>query len=313
MSVDITVGLFANQNSQWCWTHAPYGTGDVEIGLFTNTWLELFNGKGEARDIGLLPNMQTPLLWGQGPVAQVGLFSHDSIPGARPGLAADGWLSSENNALTSSGFPGKVAYGGPLKAISSISATPDRFVWWQQPQPASSLVAYTCVLSGSADGLEDLVLPLSSYQTSLETGDGSRVQAVIPDVETYEQPILDRRNGDITIHREQRYTDGSSRSALMVRAGNLKITTDKGARRSSITIRADELLAFSEKSLGGQVDQVVSRRLRPDGTLMFQIEPIPALSPGDHIFIEGVEYKVDRASTFVGTKVHQMNITVSMV
>jgi len=129
---------------------------------------------------------------------------------------------------------------GPVSI--EVSAVP---AWWSpqsvataiepRPEPQSSIV-YKATLTGAADSLADLVLPISSLQTRLRTGTPSFVSITIPGGETYAAGIAARSNGAVVIERGVRFGDGSVQFVEIARVNLDDIRDDGGGRNRSITI-----------------------------------------------------------------------------
>jgi hypothetical protein len=97
---------------------------------------------------------------------------------------------------------------------------------------------YQCVLTGIADGLDDLIIPISSFQATLRRGDLYfyprfnfnplliwwpyyplliELSCVIPGSIDYIVDIMDRTHGEIVINKGYKYSDGTINTEEIVR------------------------------------------------------------------------------------------------
>ena len=116
-----------------------------------------------------------------------------------------------------------------LRTIWSLFATP-RF------QPLITATTYTLVLTGADDALDDLALPMSSFQSRLRTDGENYLSVVIPNAGEYIDGIAARPNGDLVISRGVRYTDGAVTVTEILRVNLETIRDDRGTPTWSATL-----------------------------------------------------------------------------
>lgn len=215
--------------------------------------------------------------------------------------------------LTTTGiYLGFFRDAGRFELAADLSGTFHRDVWWADVQPVTAQRIYTCTLTGAADGVDDAVLPMSSFQFRLYDHGGSYLSVVIPNAVLYAPEISARLNGQIVIRQGYKYSDGSVNASEMARAGAITMRDDTGPRNSSLTITAGEAITFSfDPGVVKRASKIINRTLQADGKTMFRTEPIFGLFPGDAVEIDGDSYTVDRISVAVGKNTQTMSILTS--
>ena len=200
-----------------------------------------------------------------------------------------------------------------LKPIGpfSVDATPagafERLVWWVEPQPVTAQRIYTCTLTGAANGLDDILLPMESFQFRLYAHGGSHLSVVVPDADM--AGISARLAGQIIVRQGWRTSDGDEKLLEMARAGRIHYQRTLGPGSSLLTITAGESVTFSfDPGVPKAVTRLISRSMLPDGTWQFRTPPIFGLYPGDAVQIEGQPWHVTRISVAVGSRRQTMDI-----
>ena len=111
------------------------------------------------------------------------------------------------------------------------------FVDWD-----TSAIYYRCTLTGAADGMPDIVLPISSFQTrSRKNPRPSYLSVIVPNATLHLPHIIARPNGEIVIEQGRMYPDGIEYDDL-VRADYESCSYNEGARNSSITLTGHRTL-----------------------------------------------------------------------
>jgi len=104
---------------------------------------------------------------------------------------------------------------------------------------------FICVLTGAGDGLDDLVLPISSFQAEITDVLLSYASCVVPDVAGYEAEIMLRQNGEIVIYAGYRLASGAEMLEEIFRVTFEDMNVYKGSRRESLAISG-----YSELTVG---------------------------------------------------------------
>jgi len=102
---------------------------------------------------------------------------------------------------------------------------------------------YKCILTGEADELDDLILPISYLSASLTEASNSYVMVIVPAVIEYEDAILARPNGNIEIYVGYRRDDGSEVIDKIIDLPLDSVSRQRGGRRESITLRGHGTIA----------------------------------------------------------------------
>ena len=99
-----------------------------------------------------------------------------------------------------------------------------------------SATSWRCVLTGAADGLPDLVLRISSWQATIQTGRANYIQCVAPASLDTVAEIAARRQGEIVIARIARLANGQHVEREMVRSRYSNLYLNEGPRRRSVVL-----------------------------------------------------------------------------
>lgn len=137
-----------------------------------------------------------------------------------------------------------VGAAGPATADFTIDADLDELGsefttfanWTVVVDPIVDQLYYACVVTGAADALPDLRLPISSWQATVQNGRADYVQAVVPAIMDLVDAIGARSNGEIVIYRGARSPDGSEREIEMARAPLEQFRIDRGSFRATGTL-----------------------------------------------------------------------------
>ena len=118
---------------------------------------------------------------------------------------------------------------------------------WEIPmdKSATARIIFYCILTGAADGLDDVYLPISSFQARVRDGDPSYLSCVIPDSVTYEAEITARPNGEIVILKGFRMDDGTEQMEEIIRVDYESLQVDQGARSASAIITGHKTITSS--------------------------------------------------------------------
>lgn len=103
--------------------------------------------------------------------------------------------------------------------------------------PVVTATTYTLTLTGSADGVDDIVLPMRSFSTRLSRDGSSYLQVSVPNGRRYAADIAARSRGDLVISRGDRYTDDRLDVAEIARATVSQVMPSYGGRASSVSVQ----------------------------------------------------------------------------
>ena len=135
-------------------------------------------------------------------------------------------------------FPGLLPLREIEEAASMELTARDPAHKWAIPVSLSAKkrVCYRCYLIGADDDLDDLELPISSWQGRARDGEPSYLSVVVDNVTIYGPLIVARTNGDITLRKGYRYEDGSETTVEMMTVDYESIQVARGGRSESITL-----------------------------------------------------------------------------
>ena len=180
--------------------------------------------------------------------------------------------------------------------------------WIDQIDPLTAKRFYSCVLTGGQDGLDDIRLPLSSWQATIQTGRAHYVQAVVPNVLPYVDEITDRPNGDIVIFGSVLMTDGTREEVELARAPLGDPRFQIGPRRDTAT-----LSGYRPREDNDPVD--TARIMRAPrmigfggGGTRFRATIDWALRPGMKAIAQGVEIDVAYINFYVTPMEEYMDV-----
>jgi hypothetical protein len=141
-----------------------------------------------------------------------------------------------------------------------------------------SYVVYRCTLTGAADATNDVVLPISSFQSRMRDATPSYLSVVVPDATTYADSINARPNGQIKLERGVTNADGTT-WATISQVDLETVADDGGGRSRTITISGHQTQTTSSpKSV--TLSGVSYRGVSNSGT-RYRAELDLNLRPGD--------------------------------
>jgi len=150
------------------------------------------------------------------------------------------FVSIDNATLTLTPLaPTPVMTAAPLIAELTMTPRAPSYVWAipANQRPAAQII-YTCTLTGDGESpaLDDLDLPMSSFQGRMRDGEASYLSCVIPNATDYEEDITARQNGDIVVKQGYKFSDGTMQLEEIARVDFETLAIDQGARSASATI-----------------------------------------------------------------------------
>ena len=182
--------------------------------------------------------------------------------------------------------------------------------WWaDMTASVHAHRVFICVITGAANGVEDLEIPIASLQYRLYGHGGSYLSVVIPNAVKNAAAVTARKDGQIVLFQGFIFADGVRELAEMARAGGIGIRHDTGGRNSSITLTAGEKITFSfDPTVPKRSGPLISTALQADGKTRLRCAPVFGLFPGDTVQTPQGNYQVDRISVSVGRNQATMEI-----
>lgn len=168
----------------------------------------------------------------------------------------------------------------------------------------SSRITYELVLTGDADGLSDLTVPISSFQARLRSGDPSFLSVVVPGT-AHDAEINARSNGDLVIYMVKTLDSGNIIREEIARATLETIRLDEGEISQSVTLSGHKTLTFSNKAVslsGGSYKAVTN------GMLRYRCSPHIYLKPGDTVTVDGSTFIADSITISISVDQQTMEV-----
>lgn len=149
---------------------------------------------------------------------------------------------------------------------------------WDIPSAGAWQQVYQLKLTGAADGLADVLLPLASFQSRVRLAGKTYLSAVVPYSAAVAEQILERPNGSLVIMAGIMTAAGDTTLTELLRGELGAPTTDLGPRSASIT-----LTGYADQPAGAGITRTLSgvRSLRTGPTNQAQATIDLFLRPGD--------------------------------
>ncbi|MCK9362150.1 MAG: hypothetical protein M0P74_00885 [Syntrophales bacterium] len=153
---------------------------------------------------------------------------------------------------------------------------------WNVPlsQQGQAKVIYYCILTGANDGVDDVILPISSFQARARDGEPSYLSCVVPDSLSNEAAILARTNGEIIIQKGVRLHDGTEQMEELMRVDYEDVQIHRGAYSDSAIIGGHKTVTSSAPKEWA-VSGVSFYGLQSDGKRSIRANMDLFLRPGD--------------------------------
>lgn len=176
---------------------------------------------------------------------------------------------------------------------------------WIRENQHKAVKRFHCTLTGAADGLSDVEIPIKSFQARRKSGEPSYLSVVVPGY-AYADAINDRSNGQLVIDMAFIVDGSESLREEIIRVDLEDISISKGARNRSFTLSGHRTETFGGNSL---TLENPTYRLSENGKLRYRFAlPDLYLNPGDSVTVGDDSLTVDEVSYFVSIGRSQMEI-----
>ena len=167
---------------------------------------------------------------------------------------------------------------------------------------------YVCTLTGAADGMDDLTIPIKSFQTRYGS-DPYRIylSVVVPGIDAYIDDINARPNGSLIIDRIYNYLDGSSANFRMAKSVIDTITTNQGDKSGVTGTLSGYLQSTAENPLNITLTDPITRS-SDNGRRRYRCQIDPRVRPLDTVTINGESFQVDQVIHIIDTKTAIMEV-----
>jgi len=148
---------------------------------------------------------------------------------------------------------------------------------WLNTYESRVVRRYYFTLTGAADGLADVEIPIESWNARHRSGESSYLSVVIPGMDQ-SAAISARSHGDMLLEMAYVVAGVEALREELLRVALEDIRTDEGGVNESITLTGHRTETYEAKV----VDlRNVSYRNLDDGTLRYRCSPDLYLKPGD--------------------------------
>jgi len=132
--------------------------------------------------------------------------------------------------------------------IVYIGDTMDAFNWtsWFRDNAGRAARRYYCTLTGDGDGLDDIVIPISSFQGRIRQGDPTWLSVVVPGT-AYSDQIIARSHGEIVVEMAYVLNGSVVLREEIARVEIENIRSDEGTSNASITLSGHKTETWSPK------------------------------------------------------------------
>lgn len=175
--------------------------------------------------------------------------------------------------------------------------------------PAAQTI-YTLTLTGAANGLADITIPMASFQTRLNEGGVHYLSAVIPNSRRWADAISARDLGQWIVRKGYRLQGGAESLSEIVRVGFTSLGWSRGSSGDSATIYGNETVpVVASKSV--TVTGVQYESLDTSGKRRVRCDVSKDLAPGDWCIWPGGSMQVGGIVHYVGAKMGFMEVAES--
>lgn len=172
---------------------------------------------------------------------------------------------------------------------------PDLLVFEEFPV---GVIKYTFTLTGAADGLEDIDMPISNFQARKRSGAPSYLSVTIPTFD-YADQITARPNGTLKITLEVIRNNVPVLNSVIADADFDNIIEYEGTSSKSLVLSGNKTESFVQKSIEIEKASYVQTS---DGYYRYRLsEPNIYVNPNDEVTIDGNTFTVDELTYSVST------------
>lgn len=164
---------------------------------------------------------------------------------------------------------------------------------------------YFCKLTGHADGLIDLQIPIKSFQTRY-TSDYMYLSCVVPGVDAYQVAIDARPNGRLMIEGLYDYLDGSYQKHLLATVPFETLRIDSGGRSGLTATLSGSDFYTTLTALTIELFDVIYYSVSDGSNRRYRCRLDPRLRVGDTAIIDG-------QSIIVGSIVHIVDVKSTLM
>jgi len=154
--------------------------------------------------------------------------------------------------------------------------------------PVITAVHYRLTLS--ADGFDDIELPMTSFQSRVRQGRPSFLQVYVPGILNYMDDINDRADGDLVVEMGTRRTDGTTEALEIARVNLGTVRYDRGPTSSTGTLSGNKTKTYTSP-VSHDLNDVSLVSVSTSQRLRCRI--LNDVRPGDTVTAGGITFVVD--------------------
>jgi len=172
--------------------------------------------------------------------------------------------------------------------------------------PSIARVTYQFTLTGAPDGVDDVIIPISSIQGRSRDGAPTYLSAVVPTMD-YAAQISARPNGQMILSRGYRLVDLATTWREIIRANLDSIRIDQGARSASVTLTGYATITNQDPKTV-TISGASYRNIGADGKRRYRCPVDMWLRPGDTAVVNGESITVATISYTISPRTENMEI-----
>jgi len=205
-------------------------------------------------------------------------------------------------------FQGNLEASRENENTAILSASFDGFNWTEflRLYGDQAVKRYFCTLTGAEDGLEDVVIPIASFQTRIRNLEPTFLSVSIPGLDQADD-ISNRPNGHIVIDMAYLIAGVEMHREEIVRTDLETIDIHEGGTNSSIVLSGHKTIDWGEAKTV-PLSGVTYRRTTNGITRLRTAIPDLYLKPGDYASYDEDTITVEQISIFVGPSMSSMEI-----
>ena len=167
----------------------------------------------------------------------------------------------------------------------------------RKTQIIGEIYRYYFYLTGAADGKDDVIIPMTSFQCRLRSGDPTYLSVSVPYTDDYAEYINDRPNGEMIIKMALIYQGEEMARSEIVRVDLENVSDDEGTKNHTITLTGHKTETFDGNTV--TLANAVYRSNK-DGAIRLRFpEPHLYLRPGDTVNYESDSFTAELITIFM--------------
>ena len=181
-----------------------------------------------------------------------------------------------------------------------------RATWDDSIDLSQYIQQFVCILTGAADGVADVTLPISSFQCRYRNDDPTYLSVVVPGI-AYSTHISARPNGELVIYGRLVKNGSVYLQAEIVRVDLESIRFDRGGKSKSISLSGHKTTAWVNQSIT-LTEHTYYSETNGKRTYRFA-KPHMGLRPNDTLVVGTDSMVVGMISYAVSPKSQSMEVT----